>query len=197
MRKGHIRISIRCRSIAVGVLALGLSAAFASTAAACTGSDLIPTGANFPTVQRATICLINDLRAQNGRAALSSNAQLYRSARRHAESMVAERFFSHAGADGSDVESRIRATGYMTRVTSWMIGENLGMGTGDLGTPASTVQAWLESSQHRSEMLYSRYRDVGLAIAIGTPFGTPDGATYVANFGRHTKAKRSTHRRRR
>ena len=103
-------------------------------------------------------------------------------ARGFARTMVARRFFSHVGPGGSTLSTRLRAAGYRGRAA----GEVLAWGEGRLATPRAAVRSWLHSPLHRRVLLGRDYRDVGVGIAIGSPFGGAmrSSATYAADFGR-------------
>ncbi len=64
------------------------------------------------------------------------------------------------------------------------IGEILAWGEGRLSTPRAAVRSWLHSPPHRRVLLGRNYRDIGVGVAIGSPYGGGRGsATYVANLG--------------
>lgn len=133
----------------------------------------------------ATLCLLNRERERRGVRGLKVDPRLRLAARRHAGDMVARRYFAHVSLGGSDPAERIRATGYMSRVRRWLIGENLGWGAGPLSTPADRVHALMQSPPHRQNMLRIGFREVGIWVAQRTPVRAayPHGATYVINFG--------------
>ena len=101
--------------------------------------------------------------------------------------MVTHGFFAHVGLDGSTLRSRIKGgTRYLSRrVARWSLGENLYWGSGELATPAQSVDAWMHSAGHRRNVLNKNFRDIGIGIAIGAPqdvAGSP-AATYATEFG--------------
>ena len=85
----------------------------------CADANLLPTADNLGAVKVATLCLLNGERSDAGLRALKENAKLGRAAAKHSAAMVAEQFFDHVGADGSDPVGRIRATGYIPAVGAW------------------------------------------------------------------------------
>jgi uncharacterized protein YkwD len=130
--------------------------------------------------RRAVVCAINHRRISRGRRALRGATTLANAAQGDSESMVTNDFFSHLG-DGTP-ESRAAAAGYKGGV----IGENLGWGGGRLGTPDAIVDAWMSSPSHRGVILSRRFRQIGVAVAMGSPMGA-DGrnmATYTVDVGR-------------
>ena len=102
-------------------------------------------------------------------------------ARGFARTMVARRFFSHVGPGGATLSARRRAAGYRGRA----IGEVLAWGEGRFASPRAAVRSWLRSPPHRRVLLGRNYRDVGVGIALGSPFGGSmrSSATYAADFG--------------
>jgi uncharacterized protein YkwD len=150
--------------------------------ASCPGADDSPDSGNLEGIASATLCLLNDERAQRGMAALAVDPDLQQAARGHAGDMVQHSYFSHEGRDGSQIADRIRATGYL-RSEDWIIGENLAWGTGAMGTPRGIVTAWMGSEGHRANILRAAYREIGLGVVAGNPASGSGGATYATEFG--------------
>jgi len=153
----------------------------------CPGADDIPRAGELRTARAATLCLINAQRTQRGLRPLSASRRLRISATRHSRDMVAHRYFDHVSRDGSTFADRIRRTGYLPRGGGWRIGENIGWGAGTLATPASMVEAWMESPGHRRNILTRGFRQIGVGIAIGAPEAIDadlEAATYTTDFGR-------------
>jgi uncharacterized protein YkwD len=96
--------------------------------------------------------------------------------------MVARRFFSHVGPGGATLSVRRRAAGYRGRA----LGEILAWGQGRDASPRAAVRSWLRSTPHRRVLLGRNYRDVGVGVALGNPFGGGfrRSATYAAVLGR-------------
>jgi uncharacterized protein YkwD len=152
--------------------------------AACPNPDVAPAAASLGVVAEATLCLLNGERADHGLAPLAANAKLGQAASAFAADLVAGSYFSHTGRDGSDVLDRIRRVGYVREDRPWRIGENLAWGTGALATPSAIVQAWMNSTGHRENILNGAYREIGLGVVVGNPSRTDGaGATYVTEFG--------------
>ena len=164
--------------LVVALLCLGAEPA----SAACSGAATAPMASNLAGVRSATLCLLNERRAQAGLPALASDRQLEDAATRFSRRMVAERFFSHVAPDGSTMGVRVRASGYLNGLSSWAIGENITYGSGSYANAAKIVQMWMESPGHRANILSGRFRAVGVGIVTGTPRGS-GGATYTTDFG--------------
>jgi uncharacterized protein YkwD len=155
----------------------------AAAAAACAGGGARPTSATLDRATDATVCLINQARAQHGLGALRSRSPLERAAAAHSRDMVRRDFFSHSSPGGSTPRQRIDRTGYLNGARSWAVGETIAWGTGGYATPASIVRGWLRSPGHRAILLDGRYDDLGIGIAIGAPSGGGRGATFTGDFG--------------
>ncbi|HEX6458554.1 MAG TPA: CAP domain-containing protein [Thermoleophilaceae bacterium] len=177
-----IRRSAGAALLATAALALG-SASPAAADPACPGSDLQPTAGNLDQVEAATLCLINIQRAQFGLGALTANSVLQAAALQHSQDMVKNNFFSHDSSSGEDFEDRILRFKYAPTNTQWVAGENIAWGTLSLSTPDSIVVSWMNSPEHRANILNKQYLELGVGIEPSTPSGDPTGATYTADFG--------------
>lgn len=137
--------------------------------------------------RNATLCLLNRARSRYGLPPLRLNPKLSRAARRHSRDMVRRRYFAHDSLDGRSAFDRMRATRYVPRNASWVLGENIGWGSGSLSAPMSLVRAWMHSPGHRRNILDGRFRDIGIGIVPGSPVptGGSSPATYTTDFGRH------------
>jgi uncharacterized protein YkwD len=174
--------------LAATVAALALGAGPATAAAQDEACSQAATTANASeaTVRDAVRCLVNAQRAQHGLAALRPSGRLTAAAERHSADMVRRGYFEHVTPGGQTVADRIRHTGYFSGADDWAVGEDIGWGTGELGSPAAIVQAWMNSPPHRAVILSRRFREVGVGIARGVPVdvaGAQGGATFVLDAG--------------
>jgi uncharacterized protein YkwD len=169
---------------------LGLAALVAATAPiaqarpravpSCAAASVQPSAAGRSMAEAATLCLVNRERARRGLVALRANHSLVAAARAHSTDMVRRRYFEHGAFAG-----RIRSHGYGGR-GGWTLGENIAWGTGELGSPARIVDAWMHSPGHRANILYRGFREAGVGVAAGVPdadAGRMAGATYTLDFG--------------
>ena len=174
--------------LALGLAALAAAIAGAGPAAAqqCTGADTRASDTNVHELRLATECLVAVERRRHGLAPLRGEERLDRAARRHAISLVRERYFAHRSRRGTEPSDRVRATGYLRAPHRWMVGETLAWGAGTMATPRSRVRALMASPPHRAILLNRDFRDIGLWVERGTPRRgrDEDGATWVLNFGR-------------
>jgi len=116
--------------------------------------------------------LVNVERAKAGCGALTVDSRLAAAAGAHSADMAANKYFSHTGRNGSDVADRVEAAGY-----TWSsVGENIAKGQ---PTPAAVMQAWMNSSGHRANILNCRFRNIGIGLAYDgrSPVWTQDFGT--------------------
>lgn len=148
----------------------------------CADTNARPGSISSTRLARSVLCLMNVQRAARHLKALRANGALGRIALRHARSMVAERYFSHDEPSGRSFLDRVLGSGYLGRFGKWRVGENLGFGTGRLGTPRALLTAWMRSTDHRRNILDRSFRDAGVAATSGSP-RSKRGTTYVVDFG--------------
>lgn len=99
--------------------------------------------------------LTNNFRAQNGLSALTLNSKLTSIAQAHSQEMALQDYFAHEGQNNSEPWDRMTAAGY-----KWSIAEeNIAAGQ---QTPAEVVQAWINSPEHRANMLNANIKDIGV-----------------------------------
>jgi hypothetical protein len=102
--------------------------------------------------------LVNKERQAAGLAPLTRAVELDRAAQKYAQYMADAGFFSHNGPDGSTPSARIKAEGY----SGYTWGENIAMGQ---PTPEAVMQAWMNSSGHRANILHSSFKEIGIGVA--------------------------------
>jgi uncharacterized protein YkwD len=173
------RRALACPAAVTILLALG--AAPATATSRCGRASAAPAALSAGARQAAVICELNRVRGRHGLAPVRPDPRLGRMAARYARAMVARHFFSHVSPGGATLSDRLRAAGYRGRAA----GEVLAWGQGRLASPAAAVRSWLRSPPHRRVLLTRSYRDVGVGIALGSPFGGSmrSSATYAANLG--------------
>jgi uncharacterized protein YkwD len=156
----------------------------------CSGADAMPGQAPGDDLREATLCLMNAERTARGLGRLQAEPLLGRVAVSYARQMVRGRFFDHTSPGGSTMLARIKTTSYLRDVASWSVGENLAWGSGSLATPRATVRAWMQSAEHRANLLDRHFADVGIGVAVGAPIALDPGelgGTYVTDFGRRRR----------
>jgi uncharacterized protein YkwD len=153
----------------------------------CQNTELLPEAANLPLVRAATLCLVNQERAQHNELPLNTDRQLEAAAESHNADMMANDYFEHISPSGVTPVDRAVTAGYLPNESvGYVIGENLAWGTYQLSTAQSIVSAWIASPGHLANILESSYRDTGIAITPQVPAsvgGGAPGATYAQEFG--------------
>jgi uncharacterized protein YkwD len=166
-----MRFATTTLSTSAGVVLVALLLSTPAPAADCDARE----GAD------AVICEVNRVRADRGLQRLEGDRRLRRAADAYAEDMAERTYFAHVSPEGETLSDRLRAVGYIDDGARWHVGETLAWGRGRRSTPASIVAAWLRSPPHRRIVL-GRFREVGIGVAVGDPFGG-GGLTYAADFG--------------
>jgi uncharacterized protein YkwD len=116
--------------------------------------------------------LVNSERARAGCGALTNDSRLATAAQKHSADMASNKYFSHTSQNGDEMADRIDAAGYKWR----SIGENIAKGQ---STPAAVMQAWMNSSGHRANILNCGFRNIGIGLAYDgrSPVWTQDFGT--------------------
>lgn len=113
-----------------------------------------------------------------GLTSLAVEPQLVQSARRHSDDMAANNNTSHTGTDGSTARMRIEEAGYDP---AWH-GEIIAWGFPDA---AGAMGWWMNSPTHRSIILSSEGRDLGVGYGASA---SNFGHYWVVNVGRRSGA---------
>jgi uncharacterized protein YkwD len=100
----------------------------------------------------------NAARSTNHKAALELNPDLTAAAQAKASDMARRDYWSHVTPDGKQPWSFINTSHYQYEAA----GENLAYGFGSSG---QVVTAWMNSPEHRANILNGDFRDVGFATA--------------------------------
>lgn len=99
----------------------------------------------------------NAQRANDHEAPLTLNSQLTAAAEAKAKDMATRNYWSHDTPDGRTPWSFITATGYNYQ----RAGENLAYG---FSSASDTIAGWMNSAEHRANILDSYYSQVGFGI---------------------------------
>jgi uncharacterized protein YkwD len=153
------------------------AAALAAVASSCAGATT--TAGNEHSRLEAMYCGINVVRRAYGLGYVKGSAPLNRSSVMKADA-VRRCGFSHTPC-GMAFSRTFRKAGYLP---ARAFGENLAWGQGELGSPVHTLQLWLNSPPHRSNLMAARWRDLGIAFERGRMFGHDGVALWVMQFGR-------------
>jgi len=144
-----------------------------SVATSVTGPSLSEATA----IEKRAFAMTNEARQENGLPPLSWDPVLCAMARKHSESMVRRRFFSHDTPDGLGTTDRARAFG----IAHFKIfGENIAYNQGFDDPGAFAVERWMLSPSHRANILNPQFQQsaVGVTVAAdGTVFLTQEFIT--------------------
>jgi uncharacterized protein YkwD len=164
----------------VGALALTSPAAAADSN--CPDATARPDQVSVTTYADSLLCVVNETRRQWGRPPLDSQRNLARSAGWKADDMTANDYFSHTSPEGVTVADRLDRANFIPRSDDWRAGENLAAGRDEAASPLEIVDGWMNSREHRINLLDPGYTMAGIAASRGWP-GTAypdDGALTIA-----------------
>ncbi len=117
-----------------------------------------------PGVHQEFFELLNEFRVVSGADALEYSVTLEAAADAFAEQMWTEDFFSHTAPDGTTKGDRVLAAGFCHDG----VGENIARGKNSRSTPGAAMEALLDSTDHRNNMLTQSYRYVGVGFFTTT-----------------------------
>lgn len=151
------------------------------TATMLAASALAPASPARASSSSDLVAYTNSARADRGMGTLSIAADLTRVAQRHAEWMAAHRTLAHSSNLGGSV-------------CCWRaIGENVGMGS----SAREIFDAFMGSASHRSNILSSRYTQIGVGSArsgdgrlwVDQVFRQPDSSAAAGASSRSTSQR--------
>lgn len=123
--------------------------------------------------------LTNQKRSEAGLSSLSLNQELSAAAYTKGQDMIAKDYWAHVAPDGTQPWKFFNDFGYKYRYA----GENLAR---DFSNANDAVNAWMNSSTHRDNILNPKYKEIGIGIVEGDLAGSDTtvivqffGATYV------------------
>jgi uncharacterized protein YkwD len=169
-------------SALVVACAATLPLAAPAAAAECPDADAQPDEISVTDYADSLICVVNQTRREWGRPEFASQRNLTRAAEWKATDMADQGYFSHTAEDGETLVDRLGRAHFIPASDRWRAGENLGAGRGQEGSPAEIVNGWMNSREHRRNLLDNGYTLIGIGIARGWPFRGEDqrGAMTIA-----------------
>ena len=102
---------------------------------------------------------INQVRKEHNLAPVAANRLLARAAALHTSDIARNDLFGHRGSDGSRLEDRLQRVGFKFRLAA----ENV---AGGLKSPEATVDAWMDSTGHRRNLLNPNMCRVGIGYTF-------------------------------
>jgi uncharacterized protein YkwD len=177
----------------VCIAALAFPAQAGAAGSDCPDADATPSEVSVSEYATSLLCVVNETRRDWGRPALDRQRNLIRAAGWQADDMAENNYFSHTSADGDTLVDRLDHANFIPSSDRWRAGENLAAGRGQAGSPAEIVDGWMNSRDHRVNLLDSGFTMVGIAASRGWPGpGAPDdnALTIAMDLGWRTFAPR-------
>ncbi len=115
--------------------------------------------------EKEVVRLVNEIRAQNGLKELIYDWELSRVARYKSQDMKDNRYFSHTSPVYGSPFQMIKNFG----ITYRSAGENIAKGQ---TTPQAVVNAWMNSSGHRANILNASYTRIGVGYVASGNYWT-------------------------
>jgi hypothetical protein len=144
--------------IVLSVILLLVTAGFLTSFVKTNFPAVLGLSANIPTQQ--LLILTNQQRQNSGLSALTDNSQLDQAAANKAVDMFAKDYWAHNAPDGTTPWTFIKGAGY----NYVYAGENLARG---FNNASDVITAWMNSPEHRQNVLSPNYQNVGFAVATG------------------------------
>ena len=113
------------------------------------------TGGVISAYEAEVIRLVNEIRRQNGLGELTASAELSHVARLKSQDMHDKGYFDHTSPTYGSAFDMLRSFGISYRTA----GENIAYG---YSTPQAVVDAWMNSSGHRANILNASYTQIGV-----------------------------------
>ncbi len=182
------------RYISVSVLTVAFAVISAFSALALVPQGARATLVSVKTCDGGTIALDagekrmlevhNRARTRRGLKPLCVHPALTEAARAHSQEMIRRDFLSHQSFDGETVKERLERFGYTSDGYSYYAyGENIAWGCGSSGAPDAVFRWWMNSSDHRSNILKKKFREVGIGAVTGTYKTCTQATIYTVDFG--------------
>ncbi len=115
--------------------------------------------------EKEVIRLVNDIRVKNGLKALTYDWELSRVARYKSQDMKNNNYFSHTSPTYGTPFQMMKSFGISYRTA----GENIAKGQ---ATPQAVVNAWMNSSGHRANILNSSFTKIGVGYVASGKYWT-------------------------
>ncbi len=115
--------------------------------------------------ENQVIRLVNEIRVKNGLSALTADWELSRVARFKSQDMKDNNYFSHTSPVYGSPFQMIKNFGISYRAAA----ENIAKGQ---ATPEAVVNAWMNSSGHRANILNGSYNKIGVGYVADGKYWT-------------------------
>ena len=142
--------------------ALALVAAFgAFVAPAAVPASSAPEVA-LTSLESGVLGQLNAIRVQYGLRPVTVSVRLTDAAAQHSNEMGADGYFEHPSYDGTAFWKRIGRWYGSNGFGYWSVGENL-LWSSPQVDPADALQLWMNSPEHRANILAARWRQIGIS----------------------------------
>ena len=121
--------------------------------------------ASVTAYEKEVVRLVNNIRTENGLKPLQENWELSRVARYKSQDMADNHYFSHTSPTYGSPFQMMKAFGLSYRFA----GENIAYGQ---RTPQEVVNAWMNSSGHRANILHASYTQIGVGYVASGRYWT-------------------------
>jgi uncharacterized protein YkwD len=167
-------------------LALALALAALTTLVAPAGAIIQRRSTRAVALAAAVAAQVNVVRLQHGLRALRVSVKLNQAAGEHTAQMARRGYFSHSSADGTAFWKRIQRFYGSGGFRFWSVGENLLWSSPDVDAPGA-IRMWLNSPEHRANLLSTQWRDVGISVVhvprAGGVYGGRPATIVTSDFG--------------
>jgi uncharacterized protein YkwD len=134
--------------------------------------------------EERTFALHNQARAEHDLQPFCVHPKLQKAARAHSQEMLDKDYAAHESFNGETVKQRLRRFGYgFSRYSYYAYGENIAWGSGPQASPESAFDFWMNSPNHRPNILSEKLRQVGIGARTGTFKAYGESTTYTVDFG--------------
>lgn len=130
-----------------------------------TGSD--SQKADNPSFEEQVVALVNEQRAANGLQPLTLSSALSNAARAKSQDMHDNHYFAHESPTYGSPFEMLTSFGISYRAA----GENIAMG---YATPEAVMNAWMNSSGHRANILNASYTQIGVGYVADGNYWTQE-----------------------
>jgi uncharacterized protein YkwD len=154
-------MDVRGAKIVLAVVSVALVGALAAPAAHSgkAGNKVV-----LSSLESGVLSQLNAIRVQHGLQPVKISARLTASATQHSQEMGADGYFEHSSHDGTVFWKRIDRWYGQEGFSYWSVGENLLWSSPDVD-PAGALQLWMNSPEHRANILSARWREIGISAA--------------------------------
>jgi uncharacterized protein YkwD len=134
--------------------------------------------------EEKVLALHNETRAERGLKPLCVHPKLQKAARAHSQEMIDKDYAAHESFNGETVKQRLKRFGYgFSRYSYYAYGENIAWGSGPQGSPESVFGFWMNSPDHRPNILSEKFRQIGVGARTGTFQTYGESTMYTVDFG--------------